>query len=183
MNATADLKIPHLLKQVYPVHPDPHYVCLTSRWSTTTNIEEAFVFPSEVLARRYAVMWLVQSGLSLLPVPTEGRASDVPKHHAACRGCGCTELFACPSRCHWAETDLCSDCKKGSQQWQVSWVVYRPTREFPNDFVARKHLTGTPTTEIVQASTLEELRTRFQGEMFALERNPNDAPEIVEVWL
>jgi hypothetical protein len=28
----------------------------------------------------------------------------------SCRVCGCTELRACPGRCHWVGADLCSAC-------------------------------------------------------------------------
>lgn len=27
-----------------------------------------------------------------------------------CRGCGCTEISACPGGCWWVESDLCSSC-------------------------------------------------------------------------
>jgi hypothetical protein len=30
-----------------------------------------------------------------------------------CRGCGCTDDFACDGGCHWVEDDLCSACLSG----------------------------------------------------------------------
>lgn len=66
------------------------------------------------------------------------------------------------------------------------WVVYRPTtREYPGHWVARMHVILPdlkPTRFVVTHDTLEELREMLPPGLIRLARDPNDLPEIVEVW-
>lgn len=40
------------------------------------------------------------------------RAIERALGRSSCRGCGCTNLAACPDRCWWVEPDLCSSCAR-----------------------------------------------------------------------
>lgn len=66
------------------------------------------------------------------------------------------------------------------------WVVYRPvTREYPGKWVARLFLclpVDTPTTIVMVRDSLSELRDALPRGMTLLRRDPNDVPEIEEVW-
>lgn len=54
---------------------------------------------------------LIGSYGQLLGLTAVGRHDViVPARERACRVCGCTELRACPGRCHWVAADLCSAC-------------------------------------------------------------------------
>jgi hypothetical protein len=67
------------------------------------------------------------------------------------------------------------------------WVIYRPgTREYPDRWVARMHVVLPalrPTRFIITHDTLADLRTLLPPGLVMAARTPNDAPEIVEVWL
>jgi hypothetical protein len=67
------------------------------------------------------------------------------------------------------------------------WVVYRPiAREYPGQWVARMHVTlpaVRPTRFVMTHDTLEELRALLPPELARLPRDPDDAPEIEELWL
>lgn len=63
------------------------------------------------------------------------------------------------------------------------WVVYNNPIDLPGRYVARKWLNATPTAELIQGVTLEELRGRLPGGLFRLDRHDQDDPKIVEVWL
>jgi hypothetical protein len=67
------------------------------------------------------------------------------------------------------------------------WTIYRPiTREYPGHWVARMHIarpTLRPTRFVMTHDTLEELRGVLPPGLTRLARDPNDLPEIEEVWL
>lgn len=37
-------------------------------------------------------------------------APDHVRGERTCRGCGCTDTYACPGGCAWVDRDLCSRC-------------------------------------------------------------------------
>jgi len=71
------------------------------------------------------------------------------------------------------------------------WVVYDHPLDFPDSFVARKHIVvlGTDamlivTEEIELAPTLREIRKLLEPlGLVCLPRYENDDPKIIEVWL
>lgn len=68
-----------------------------------------------------------------------------------------------------------------------NWCIYRPvTREYPGVWVARMHVTlpqPKPTRFVMTHDTLDELRTMLPPGLSRLTRDPNDPPEIEEVWI
>jgi len=68
------------------------------------------------------------------------------------------------------------------------WTVYDHPRDFPNHFVARcfqiKADAAVATKSVVTADKIETIRSVMQrmGKV-CLQRDPNDDPKIVEVWL
>jgi len=70
------------------------------------------------------------------------------------------------------------------------WVVYDHPSDYPDAFVARRHLAfggspdGTPTRDVIIAADLDAVRTALalRG-LVQLARMPEDHPVIVEVWL
>jgi len=68
------------------------------------------------------------------------------------------------------------------------WTVYDHPRDFPNTFVARKHIaraSGTEATDdIVVSPDLTALREvlALKG-LTCITRHPDDEPQIVESWL
>lgn len=65
----------------------------------------------------------------------------------------------------------------------VLWVVYDSPIDLPGRFVARKWINETPTPELLQGKTLEELRNRLPAGLFRIERAESDDPRIVETWV
>jgi hypothetical protein len=66
------------------------------------------------------------------------------------------------------------------------WVITKHPRDFPNDYVARLHMTlpvDVPTTVALCRPTLDELRAALPRGLHCIERLPADDPVIVEVWL
>lgn len=63
------------------------------------------------------------------------------------------------------------------------WVVYDSPIDLPGRFVARKWLNETPTAELLQGKTLDELRSRLPGGLYRLDRDEADDPRIVETWI
>lgn len=180
--------VPHLLQLVdAPAHRRGRsvkaYLCaIGCDWELAGHAREAFVFPSERLARRYAIALLAAHGEAWLPVPAPERASSIGAHgETRCRRCGCTELFACPCSCWWAEPDLCSECTKPEPL--VAWTVYERPTDYPDRCVARRTIGGTPTTDVLQHPTLEGLRALLPADLTCAPRHPTDPRAIVEVWL
>ena len=67
------------------------------------------------------------------------------------------------------------------------WVVYRPiTREYPGLWVTRMHVclpTPRPSRFVMTHDSLAELRALLPPALTWLPRDPNDVPEIEEMWL
>lgn len=63
------------------------------------------------------------------------------------------------------------------------WVVYDSPIDLPGRFVARKWHNETPTAELIQGTTLDELRSRLPGGLYRLDRAETDDPKIVETWI
>jgi len=90
-------------------------------------------------------------------------------------------------------TDVTAPCRALLEQMQAQfrerlpmWVVTERPRDFPNDYVARLHLTlptNVPTAVGIRRPTLGELRAALPRGLHRLERSPADDPVIVEVWL
>jgi hypothetical protein len=49
-----------------------------------------------------------------------------------CRGCGCTDLRACPGGCYWFTEDCCSNCVEKVFGWEglvdLAWSVWEYQR-------------------------------------------------------
>lgn len=73
-----------------------------------------------------------------------------------------------------------------AQQRLPMWVVYRPvTREYPGSWIARMFLSlpkDSPTIFVLVRPTLDTLRAALPRGLVCLNRDPNDVPEIEEVW-
>jgi hypothetical protein len=181
-NSSGELEplVPQVLKLVFPQIEGNWYMFWAgSQWVLTSNRSEATVFPSERMARRYAAPY-VAFGKVYKPEPSGAPA--LPASPARCRSCGCTETFACPSRCHWIERGLCSECGPGKVEIEC-WVVYGPTIEYPDKFVARKHLSGIPTDTVITAGSVEEIREKRSPFLVPVPRSDVDPPEIIESWM
>jgi hypothetical protein len=67
------------------------------------------------------------------------------------------------------------------------WVIYTPhTREYPGRWVARMHVTlpePKPTRFVITHDTLPDLRAMLPPGLTRMPRDPDDVPEIKEVWL
>jgi hypothetical protein len=63
------------------------------------------------------------------------------------------------------------------------WVVYDSPIDLPDRFVARKWLNETPTAELIQGKTLDELRCRLPSGLYRLDRSESDDPKIIETWI
>ncbi len=58
-----------------------------------------------------------------------------------------------------------------------------PDLIMPGRFVARKWKLNTPTPELLQATTLEQLRSKLPPGLTRIPRAAADDPKIVETWL
>lgn len=74
------------------------------------------------------------------------------------------------------------------------WTVYDHPTDYPNDFVARRHVlrTGVPnskpmseaTSDAIISKDLEKIRGQLRGAgLMCVPRMQGDEPQIVEVWL
>jgi len=66
------------------------------------------------------------------------------------------------------------------------WVITKHPRDFPDDYVARLHMTlpvDVPISIHLRRATLDELRAALPRGLHRIERDPADDPVIVEVWL
>ena len=144
--------------------------------------ENAFAFPSEILARRYAVVLLMAHSLSYLPVPANGRESTgFDPADRACRRCGCTEAFGCPTRCSWVEHDLCSACT--GPDLPESWALFRSPADYPGMFVARRLIAGTPTTNVLTGISAAAISSQLPAGSVWLPRSKGDVSSLVGTWM
>jgi hypothetical protein len=69
----------------------------------------------------------------------------------------------------------------------VMWVIYNSPLDFPGLYVARKWEIhpGNPvaTTEYINATSLDILRSQLPHGLMRMLRNEGDGPRIVEIWL
>lgn len=67
------------------------------------------------------------------------------------------------------------------------WVVYDKPSDFPDQFVARRHIVkrglSGATSDHMVAGSLEEIRGKLPQGLFKIRRAKEDDPAIVEVWL
>ena len=64
------------------------------------------------------------------------------------------------------------------------WTIYDHPTDYPDNFVARLFLLDKPTTYLVIASTLDDLRGAMrEAGLIQLDRSPGDDPKIVETWM
>jgi malonyl-CoA/methylmalonyl-CoA synthetase len=63
------------------------------------------------------------------------------------------------------------------------WVIYDSPRDFPGLFVARKWLNDRPTPDLLQGTTLKQLREQLPAGLHCLPRSEKDDPKIVETWI
>lgn len=151
-------------------------------WTATRDIENALVFPTGVLARRYAARFLHHNEQTWMPEVAPDRISTIPRKGGACRDCGCTEQFACPSGCAWTEPDLCSECARPHEPL-ITWAVYDKPVDYPLKAVARKFVDGVPTDEVRIAGSLSALRTLKPAGVHVIPRASEDLPTFVELWV
>jgi hypothetical protein len=62
-------------------------------------------------------------------------------------------------------------------------TVYERPTDFPNSYIARLFTLNKPTEIYMQADTLAEIRAGLPLGMVMLEREPQDDPHIVEIWM
>ena len=65
----------------------------------------------------------------------------------------------------------------------ILWTIYKHPLDYPNKYIARKFILDKPTLEIKIGDTLEEVRELLPIGLTRFERNPNDDPIIVEIWM
>lgn len=164
-----------------PVQETPYLAWTPEGWTATYQVDAAFVFPSETLARRFASAILAQNGLTWMPLPAENALSSVPPAGESCAVCGCTETFACPRTCSWHAPALCSECAQ-PRELEI-WTVYQNPTDYPGKFIARRSLSGVPTRDVLVADTLDELRSRGPAGKAVVDRHPMDDAVIVETWM
>ena len=63
----------------------------------------------------------------------------------------------------------------------VAWIVMRDPPDYPDRFTARL-ATDTPSPYVLVADTLAEIHAQLPPLLERLGRQPNDLPEVVEVW-
>lgn len=155
--------IPHVLQRIHVRRPDraylpsPMLVASRQHFYRKLLIERAgaFVYPSFDLALRYAQI-LVQLGEYTMPIATSELMPDPIFAGHRCSVCGCTEMMACPTRCGWHKPAICTECVRSAPA--DSWVIHRPSREYPGDFLARRYIGEVPTQQTLRHSHLQGLR-------------------------
>lgn len=67
------------------------------------------------------------------------------------------------------------------------WTVYKFPADLPDYYVGRPHVTNNKGVEALpchlQALTLDGLRAQLPTDLHRLDRQDEDEPQIVEVWL
>ena len=62
------------------------------------------------------------------------------------------------------------------------WCVYDSPTDYPGKFVARRFTLDQPTTDVVVANTLQQVRRLIPSGLYRIERQRGDDPKIVETW-
>lgn len=78
---------------------------------------------------------------------------------------------------------LQSDSNKGRDL--LMWTVYENPGDFPGKVVAKPSslFAGTPVDFVLVADSLAGIRKMLPPGLVRIEREPNDDPVIVEVWM
>ena len=68
------------------------------------------------------------------------------------------------------------------------WVIYDHPRDFPDIFVARRHIAygpkAGPTTDAIGSDLLDALREEMERRgLVRMDRLPADDPVIIETWM
>jgi hypothetical protein len=63
------------------------------------------------------------------------------------------------------------------------WIVYDSPSDFPGCYVARRFKMDKPTSDVLTAATLDDLRALLPPGLIRLERTEHDQPHLVEVWV
>lgn len=63
------------------------------------------------------------------------------------------------------------------------WAIYDSPLDMPGQFVARKWINDTPTSEVLTAATLDELLSKLPTGLHRIPRAASDEPQIVETWI
>jgi hypothetical protein len=63
------------------------------------------------------------------------------------------------------------------------WTVYDHPLDYPNSFVARRWAMNVPTADVIVSPSLDRVRASLPPGLYRMNRNPNDDPKIVEVWI
>lgn len=64
-----------------------------------------------------------------------------------------------------------------------TYCIYKHPKDFPDKYVVRRFIGEQPTDYHFVADTLEEVRDAIPSGLFRMDRQVNDDPVIVEVWL
>lgn len=173
--------VPHLLTDPLASNQDAAFLAFNATWFKGSR-EEAFRFPSFLLAQRYAATLITRGGALWMPTPDPGAAVAAPfVSDNACHSCGCTELLACPGSCQWHAPKLCTECLKSPPL--TAWSVFERPREFPEGFLARRFVGVVPTEEVVRGDSLAAVRSQIPRGLAMLPRDAADDPKLREVWI
>lgn len=63
------------------------------------------------------------------------------------------------------------------------WTIYASPTDYPGKFVARRFEMDRPTSEVILADTLDEVRSLLPRGLTCIGRSSYDEPQIVETWL
>ena len=63
------------------------------------------------------------------------------------------------------------------------WTIYKHPSDYPKHYVARRWLLDKPTKDILLADNLDVLRSLLPNGLYKFNRQVNDDPCIVEVWI
>ncbi len=63
------------------------------------------------------------------------------------------------------------------------WTIYVSPVDYPGKFVARRFALDQPTSEVILANTLDEVRSLLPQGLTCVGRSIHDEPQIVETWV
>ena len=76
------------------------------------------------------------------------------------------------------------DYEKSAKQARIPLIcIYDHPTDYPDKFIARLWDCDIPTNIMATADTLEELRAKIPSTMVRMNRDAQDDPCIVEVWI
>lgn len=145
-----------------------------------TEHSEAHVFPSFILAQRFAEALGEMTGSTFVPVATPG-ANVLDAAAGTCRRCGCTEREGPPGPWHWFAPDLCSECACPAPI--SGWAVHCRPDDFPELYVARRYVGNVPTETYITASTLEGVIQALPPGVIKVPLVPTCKPKLIGNYL